>query len=359
MRRRQILTGTAAIVGTGLSRPGLSRAKGVRTLTMTTDWPEGPGMLSSAERLATSIRDASDGRLLIEVFPSGALVRPFETFDATQAGLVDMFHSHFGYFASKSPAFEFFSGVPFGLTPGELLAWLRFGDAQALWDELGARFDIKPLLCCSTGAQMGGWFVEEIRSIETFSKLRYRMAGLGGEVYRQLGAAVVLLSAGDIVQALRSGAIDACEWAGPWLDTEMGLHRAAAHYYYPGWHEPTGAVSLGVNRKVWDGLDEHDRQLIEIACASEYALSLAEFDAKNAAALRALREDDAISIRRFDDAMLATFAEIGADLVADAGSGDELARRIHVSHDRFLSSIRGWSDVGKGAYLSARASLGR
>ena len=50
--------------------------------------------------------------------------------------------------------------------------------------------------------------------LSSYLELRYQMVGLGGEVYRQLGAAVVLLSAGDIVQALRSGATDACEWAG-------------------------------------------------------------------------------------------------------------------------------------------------
>jgi ABC-type uncharacterized transport system substrate-binding protein len=36
---------------------------------------------------------------------------------------------------------------------------------------------------------------------------------------------VVTLPAGEIMPALKSGAIDASEWIGPWLDMEMGLNK--------------------------------------------------------------------------------------------------------------------------------------
>src|SRR5262245_47549601 len=48
------------------------------------------------------------GRIKVEVFPSGALVRPFETFDAVSAGVADLYHSFEAYFEQKSPAFHFF-----------------------------------------------------------------------------------------------------------------------------------------------------------------------------------------------------------------------------------------------------------
>jgi hypothetical protein len=221
-----------------LGFPAPAIAQGIRQLVMVTDHPEGPGMLPSARRLAQTIREASGGRIRIEVSASGAVVRPFQTFDATQSGVVDMFHSHIGYFAQKSPAFHFYAGVPFGFTANELFAWVRFGGGQELWDSLCAPFDIKPLLSSSTGAQMGGWFVREMTSTQDFKGLRYRMAEPGAEVFRRLGATVVLLPGAETVQALRSGAIDACEWIGPWMDTAMGLHKAAGYYYYPGWQEP-------------------------------------------------------------------------------------------------------------------------
>ncbi|NIR32034.1 MAG: TRAP transporter substrate-binding protein [Gammaproteobacteria bacterium] len=321
---------------------------------MVTDYPDGPGMLPSARRLVQTISDASGGRIRIEVSAAGAVVRPFETFDAVQAGVADMFGSHIGYFEKKSPAFHFYSGVPFGFTANELFAWVRFGGGQELWDELSGEFDIKPLLCCSTGAQMGGWFVNEITSIEDLKGLRYRMAEPAAEVFRRLGAIVVLVPGSEIVQSLRSGAIDACEWIGPWLDTSMGLHQAAGFYYYPSWHEPGSALTLGINRRVWESLEEGDRRLVESAAAGEYAASLAEFNTNNALALRRLRAQGTVRIRRFDDAILKTFAEISNDLVAEVGSGDDLSRKIYRSYLEFRSLIRGWSDIGEGAYLGIR-----
>ena len=107
------------------------------------------------------------------------------------------------------------------------------------------------------------------------------MAGPGAEVLRRLGATVVVLPGGEIMPALKSGAIDASEWIGPWLDMAIGLDRAAGYYYYPGFHEP-GTAPLGINKRVWESLTPSDRRLFETVAACEYARSLGEFNANNA-----------------------------------------------------------------------------
>src|SRR5215210_2229879 len=115
MRRRDILAGAGSISAGGtLSIAAPALAQGVRELKMVTDWPAGfAGLQSSAERFAQTIGAASGGRLKIEVFPAGALVRPFETFDAVGAGVADMYHTYEGYFEKRSPAFQFFAAIPF------------------------------------------------------------------------------------------------------------------------------------------------------------------------------------------------------------------------------------------------------
>jgi TRAP-type mannitol/chloroaromatic compound transport system substrate-binding protein len=356
MRRRDILAGAgslAAGVTVGLPAPAI--AQGSRQLTMVTDWPETmPGLLASARRLAQTIGEASGGRIKIEVFPSGALVKPFETFDAVEAGVADMYESFAGYFDKKSPAFHFYSGVPFGFTADELFAWVRYGGGQELWDALSAQFNIKPLHCMSTGTQMGGWFNHEITSVERFKGLRYRMAGPGAEVFRRLGAVVVLLPGSEIAPSLKSGAIDACEWVGPWLDMAMGLHKVAGYYYYPAWHEPGTAQTLGINMRVWESFSAGDRRLIEACTAGEYAHSLAEFNTNNALSLRKLRDEGAVKILKFDDSLLKAFHEISNDVVAQAGSGDDLSRKIYASYQQFRASVADWSDISERAYLNIR-----
>jgi TRAP-type mannitol/chloroaromatic compound transport system substrate-binding protein len=358
MRRRAVLAGAGSLAaGATLSVPAPAIAQDVRHLTMVTDWPESvPGLLPSARRLAETIGTVSGGRIRIEVFASGALVKPFETFDAVQAGIADMFHSFAGYFDKKAPALHFFSGVPFGLTANELFAWVRFGGGQELWDELGSQFGIKPLHCLSTGIQMGGWFNSEITALEQFKGLRYRMAGPGADVYRRLGATVVVLPGSEIVSSLRSGAIDACEWIGPWLDMAFGLHEAASFYYYPAWHEPGTAQMLGINSKVWGSFSASEQHMIKTAAASEYANSLAEFTVNNALSLRKLRQDGKVKILKFDDALMATFREISHDVLAEIGSGDDLSGRIYESFQAFRTLVTDWSDIAEGAFLTGRSS---
>ena len=109
---------------------------------------------------------------------------------------------------------------------------MQYGGGQELWDALSGQFNIKSLLCTKHRLPgLGGWFAREITSPERSKGLRYRMAGPGTEVLRRLGATVVTLPGGEIMEALQSGAIDACEWIGPWLDMAIGLHKTVGYYY--------------------------------------------------------------------------------------------------------------------------------
>jgi TRAP-type mannitol/chloroaromatic compound transport system substrate-binding protein len=356
MRRRDILASAGSFAaGASLSFPAPAIAQGLRQLKMVTDWSAAlPGHHPSAVRFAETIGTATGGRIKIEVFSSGALVRPFETFDAVGAGVADMFHSDEGYFAKKSSALYFFAAMPFGFTADELFAWVQHGGGQELWDTLSGQFNIKSLLCGNTGCQMGGWFNNELTSSESFKGLRYRMAGPGAEVLRRLGAIVVTLPASEIMDALKSGALDACEWVGPWPDMAMGLHKGARYYYYPGFHEPGAPLVVGINMGVWESFGASDRRLIEAVAACEYARCLAEFNANNARSLRKLREEGAVKILKFDDALLKAFLAISKEVVAEIGSADELSRKIYQSYMKFLASIMDWSDIAERAFLNAR-----
>jgi TRAP-type mannitol/chloroaromatic compound transport system substrate-binding protein len=356
MRRRDVLASAGSFAtGASLSFPAPAIAQGIRQLKMVTDWPDGtPGLGTSAVRFAQTIGAATSGRIKIEVFPAGALVRPFETFDAVGAGVADMYHSFEGYFEKKSPALHFFAAIPFGFTADELFAWVQYGGGQELWDALSGQFNIKSLLCTSTGCQMGGWFTREVTSPEGYKGLRYRMGGLGAEVLRRLGAIAVTLPGGEIMPALKSGAIDASEWIGPWLDMALGLHKAAGYYYYPAFHEPGSGFIVGINKGVWESFDASDRRVFEAVAACEYARSLAEFNANNALSLRKLRDEGIVKILKFDDSVLKEVYRLSKDVVAEIGSGDDLSKKIYASYQQFRASIMDWSDIAERAFLNAR-----
>jgi TRAP-type mannitol/chloroaromatic compound transport system substrate-binding protein len=353
-RRRHVLQGATAIAAGGLPAPAI--AQGVKELKMVTDWPENtPGLQTSAKRLAHSMTAMSDGRLKVAVYPAGNLVRAFETFDAVAAGAADMYHSADYYFAAgKSPALYFFCAVPYGLTADELSAWIDFGGGQALWDEVDAQFNIKPLMATNTGVQMGGWFNKEIDSPDDYKGLRYRMPELGAEVLRRMGATVVTTPGGEIVRALKSGAIDAAEWIGPWADISLGLDKAADYYCHPGFHEPGTNLTLGINKALWDSLTASERALIEAAAAAEVTRSLAQFNAENVKSLGVLRENRRIKMRRFSDELIKTFGKLAKEVLADIADKDPLTRKVHDSYMTFLTGVMDWGELSETGYRDTR-----
>src|ERR1700730_8451851 len=327
---RRSLVLRAGVIASAAAFPAPAISQGIREFRMATSWPKGtPGLSSSAERIGQTITAATGKRIQVSVFAAGELVKPLEVFDAVSSGVVDMYHSAEYYWERRSPAFNFFAAVPFGFTADELAAWIHFGGGQELWDELSANYNIKPLLSGNSGVQMGGWFTKEVTGPESFAGLKYRMPGLGGEVLRRLGAVVINLPGGEITAALKTGAIDASEWVGPWNDMALGLNKVSKFYYYPGFHEPGTALSLGFNKKLWDGLSAEDRSAIATVANAEYTLSLAEFNANNAKSLEQLSQDKSIEIRKFDDTLLQALGNASGEVLLDAARQDALTHRTY------------------------------
>jgi TRAP-type mannitol/chloroaromatic compound transport system substrate-binding protein len=356
MERRKFVIRAGVAAGLAATFPAPAISQGIREIKMVTSWPKGlPGLGSSAERIAQAITAASGRRLQVTVFGAGELVKPFEVLDAVGSGVADMYHSAEYYWENHSPAFSFFAAVPFGFTADEIAAWVHFGGGQALWDELSANFNIKPLLTTNTGVQMGGWFTKEVQGPESYAGLRVRMPGLGGEVLRRLGAVVVSLPGGEIVPALRSGAIDASEWVGPWNDMVLGLNKASKYYYYPGFHEPGTVLSTGINKALWDGFSADDRRMITTVANAEYTYSLAEFNANNGKALEQLAQDTTIEIRKLDDALLRALGKASGEVVSEIGNKDASTRKVYESYIEFRKRATRWAELSERGFLNARS----
>ncbi|MEX2449603.1 MAG: TRAP transporter substrate-binding protein [Rhodospirillales bacterium] len=343
------LAGSAAVLGA----PAI--AKKVRNLRMVTTWPKNfPGLGTSAERFAQRIRAMSGGELDIKVYGDRELVPALEVFDAVSAGSADMYHGAEYYWQGKSMAFNFFTAVPYGMTANEMNAWIYHGGGQKLWDELSAGFNIKPLMACNTGVQMGGWFNKEINTAEDFKGLKIRMPGLGGEVLRRLGAAAVTLPGGEIFPSLQSGAIDATEWVGPWNDLAFGFHKVAKYYYYPGFQEPGPAISCGINLNVWKSFSPEHRAIVEAAAVAENCYSLAEFDTNNARALDVMRTKHKVQLRRFSDPVMQDVGNAAGQVVRDAAKADKTTAKVYKSFIEFRKSMIAWSKIADHAYANAR-----
>ncbi len=327
-----------------------------RQLRMVTTWPANfPGLGDAATRTAEMIEALSEGRMSVRLFAAGELVGAFEALDAVADGAADMYHAAEYYWQGRSPAFNFFTAVPMGLTATETMAWINHGGGQELWEELSGQHGVIAFPAGNSGHQMGGWFTREINSLEDFRGLTVRMPGLGAEVLRGMGAAAVALPGSEIYLSLQSGAIDATEWVGPWNDLAFGFHQVAPYYYGPGFHEPGAMLALGVNRGVWDGLTPEEQRIIRVACAHANEASLAEYTHQNALALQTLIEEHGVQLRAFPEDVWARVAALSEQVLAAQAEADDLTRRIYESFIAARARGMAWARVGDEPYLRARS----
>ena len=79
------------------------------------------------------------------------------------------------------------------------------GGGIELMNTLYRKSNVYGLPCGNTGAQMGGWFRKEINSPNDRKGLKFRIAGLAGQVMLKLGVVPQQIAGGAIYPALETG----------------------------------------------------------------------------------------------------------------------------------------------------------
>jgi TRAP-type mannitol/chloroaromatic compound transport system substrate-binding protein len=352
--RRNLIASASAAGAATVAAPSIARAQ-TKRWRMVTSWPKrlpGPGL--SAERIAERIAALSGGRLTVQVAAAGEVVPAFEVLDAVGGGVAEIGHTASFYWQGKMPAANYFTTVPFGLTPQEHVAWVEAGGGQALWDALYAPFGVKPFMGGNTGVCMGGWFRRELRGLDDVRGLKIRSLGLGGEVYRRLGATPQTTPPGEILTSLQSGVLDAAEFVGPGTDISLGLYRVAPLYYGPGFNKPNGTGECIVSLRAFEALDAKLRAIVAHACAAEASFALSEMERLNAEALAALVERHNVQLREIPRELVAAARKVAAEVLGEVAARSDMARKVHDSYAAFRERTAAWSRVSIRAVLEAR-----
>ena len=206
-----------------------------------------------------------------------------------------------------------------------------------------ATFGIKPFFAGSSGISAGGWYREEINSLEDLKGLKLRMAGLGGEVMERLGATPVLTPPSEVYQAMASGLVDAAELIGPWNDTAFGLFDVADYYYLPGFHEVGPTAEILINQAAWDKLPDDLKAIVNTAAKATAMDYNADYRYHNATLLPALVDQHNVEIRAFPDEVNDAIGVMAMQVLEELGDSDELTRRIHGSYMSFLRQASNYS----------------
>ena len=301
----------------------------------------------ASENMAKRVAAATGGKFQIQVFAGGEIVPGLQVLDAVQNGTVQCGHTAPYYYSGKDPAFALDTAVPFGLNARQMNAWQIFGGGLELFRDFYKGYNIYNIPCGNTGAQMGGWYRKEIKTVADMKGLKMRIGSLvAGQTMQKLGVVPQQLAAGDIYPALEKGTVDAAEWVGPYDDEKLGFNKVCKFYYYPGWWEGGPQLDCFVNMAEWNKLPKEYQNILEAACWEANTWMVAKYDAQNPAALKRL-VGSGTQLRGFSKEIMVACYKASLEAHKEAGEKSPAFKKIYESMLKFREEQLLWFRVAE------------
>jgi TRAP-type mannitol/chloroaromatic compound transport system substrate-binding protein len=368
MKRRAIVNrlSQSAIAATGVAIIGGCQKAQNKTATaqtdtsnlptikwqMATSWPLSlETIFGGAQVLAERVKVLTNGKFIIEPRAAGEIAPGLEVLNVVSQGAVQAGHTAAYYYIGKSPALAFGTSVPFGLNAQQQNAWLYEGGGLTKLREIYAsKFNVIQFPAGNTGTQMGGWFRNEVKTLNDLKGLKMRIPGLGGQVMAKLGVTVQTLPGGEIFQALQTGAIDAAEWVGPYDDEKLGLNKVAKFYYYPGWWEPGPTLEVQVNLDELKKLTPQYQAALETAAFQSNTTMLARYDTRNSESLEKLLKTGT-QLRAYSQEILEAAEKASFALYNEFAAKDADFKAVYEQWKPFRDRIYAWNNLNEGSFV--------
>ena len=342
MDRRSIIknAGIAGILAAGAA-PAVHAQAAIRW-RLASSFPKSLDTIhGAADVFAKAVKNMSGGKFEISVHAAGEIMPALGVVDGVQQGSIEMAHTAPYYFFGKDETFALGCAIPFGLNSRQMTAWMYEGNGMKLMREFYAKYNIVNFPGGNTGAQMGGWFRKEIKSVADLKGLKFRIGGFGGKVMERLGVVPQNIPGGDIYPALEKGTIDSAEWVGPYDDLKLGFSKVAPFYYYPGFWEGGPQLDFFINDKAFAALTPEYKAIVESAAAQAHSDMQAKYDARNPAALKQL-VGSGTKLREFPkDVMAAAFKEAMA-FYDEISAKNENWKKVYADYSKFRGEQNLW-----------------
>ena len=343
MERRSVIQGAgiAGVLAAGMA-PAFVNAQANIRWRLASSFPKSlDTIFGAAEVFAKQVGEMTGGKFQITVATPGEIVPAFGVVDAVQAGTVEMCHTAPYYFFGKDPTFALGCAIPFGLNSRQMTAWMVEGNGMKLMREFYAKYNIINFIGGNTGAQMGGWWRKEIKSLADLKGSKFRVGGFGGKVMERIGAVPQNIPGGEIYQALEKGTIDAAEWVGPYDDEKLGFFKVAPHYAYPGFWEGGPQLDFYINDKAHNALTPEYKSIVEAAASLAHVEMQGRYDARNPAALKRLVAGGTKLFAFPKDVMDAAFKESMA-LYSEISATNPAWKKIYEDYATFRRDSNLW-----------------
>ena len=293
-----------------------------------------------------------------------------EIFDQVDAGTHRIFAAPAGAFWIKGSPQPFgillVSGIPFGFTADEFLAWYYEAGGQRLvqeiYDRKSAHGNVIVLPLAVTSTEPPGFFVDPIPNDPAefnASGITYRINYLGHKAMKSAfpGLNIVTTPLGVIpvdefctgkIQGVELGTLRLYEEA--FFDDfshpngENIVECGFKHLYLSSWQQLMLSSWLAIDRRFFEGLDPHERQAILSAAQSNVTRSLALDIASGSGALKKAANAGAIIHGSLPPRILDRLRRATARIIEEEAAADP-------DFGRIVASMKAFAKANQGALL--------
>lgn len=220
----------------------------------------------AAEKWAELVKERSDGRITLKIYPNAQLVSGDQTreFSAMRSGLIDMAVGSTINWSTQVPEVNLFS-LPFLMPDNAAVDAITQGEAGKMVFDAIEKRGVMPLAWGENGFREISNSKQAITKPEDLKGLKIRVVGspLFLDTFNALGANPTQMSWTDALPALTTGAVDGQE--NPLAVYDVARADRANQKYLTLWHYMNDPLIFGVSQRVWKTLSAEDQQLLKEA----------------------------------------------------------------------------------------------
>ncbi|XQZ48284.1 TRAP transporter substrate-binding protein (plasmid) [Paracoccus yeei] len=262
-------TTLAALLATA-ALAGAASAECEITLRSSDTHPDGYPTVEGVKAMAAEVKEKTQGRICIEVFPSSQLGEEKDTIEQTQFGVIDMIRASFGSFNDIVPITQTVS-LPYLYKSDEHLHKVMDGP---IGQEIAKGFEehgLVPLAYYDGGARSFYNAKKPIKTVEDLKGLKFRVMqnDVFVDMMTALGATATPMPYGEVYSSIQTGVIDGAENNFPSYDSSG--HAEVAKYFTLDQHLMVPEL-VAVSKTSWDKLSPEDQAIMREAAQNSATL---------------------------------------------------------------------------------------
>jgi tripartite ATP-independent transporter DctP family solute receptor len=325
-RRTVLAAGTALAAGALPGRPASAQAEIV--LRSADIHPDGYPTVEAVRFMGELVKQRTDGRIEVQIFPSGQLGGEKDTIEQTRFGVIDMNRINFAPFNNLIPETQILS-LPFLFRSEDHMHKVMDGE---IGEEIAAAFephDLVLLAFYDSGARSIYNAKHPVKTLDDMKglKIRVQQSDLFIAMMQALGANATPIPFGEVYSALQTGVVDGAE--NNWPSYDSVKHYEVAKFYSQTEHSMS-PEALVMAKTSFEKLPAEDQAIVK-AAAKDSVPKMRELWVAREKEARARAEAGGAVANPVDkEAFIAAMEPVYAQFVTDPKMQD-LVKRIRAA----------------------------